>query len=285
MDVVAGVLARERALVAALCRRLLGDAALAEDAAQEAVLRALARPPPAVAPDEVGPLLRAIAVNVCRYWRRQRRRDGRSLDALVEAGGLAEPRAAGEDLADDAAARETAARVRAAVATLPAGQRAAVALHYFAGLSLIEAAVVLGTDPGAVKSRLHKARRNLGARLGPLWEGAPRSGAARASRAAGATPAPRRPELPGLDPLGGKPRWGAPHLRLFRLEVDVEGLTDALLAFVVDHGRTRGDHPAVRELRSAAPGAVPVLETMVLDGVRERRHVAAFLRAVFGAAA
>jgi hypothetical protein len=41
----------------------------------------------------------------------------------------------------------------------------------------------------------------------------------------------------------------------------------------------------VRELRSAAPGAVPVLETMVLDGVRERRHVAAFLRAVFGAAA
>jgi RNA polymerase sigma factor (sigma-70 family) len=238
-----------------------------------------------VAPDQIGPLLRAIAVNVCRHWRRQRRRDGSSLDALLAAGLVGEPRAGDADPAEGAAARETAGRVRAAVAALPAGQRAAVSLHYFAGLSLAEAAAVLGTEAGAVKTRLHKARQRLGASLGAVWDGPPRSAGARAARGIAAARDRRRPELARLDPLEGKPCWGAPHLRLFRLEVDVDGLTDALLAFVVDPGRARRAHPAVLELRAAAPGAVPVLESMVLDGVRERRHVAAFIRAVFGTAA
>src|SRR5947209_430647 len=58
-------------------------------------------------------------------------------------------------------AHDRAARVRRAVAALPRGQRAAVALFYFAGLSHAETAALLRTRPGAVKARLHKARATL----------------------------------------------------------------------------------------------------------------------------
>jgi bifunctional DNase/RNase len=64
--------------------------------------------------------------------------------------------------------REIAAMVRAAIAELPKGQREAVALYYLAGLSQVEAAEHLGIPPGAVKTRLHKARASLRVRLQPL---------------------------------------------------------------------------------------------------------------------
>jgi bifunctional DNase/RNase len=58
--------------------------------------------------------------------------------------------------------------VRTAIAALPKGQREAVALYYLAGLSQNEAAEHLGIPPGAVKTRLHKARASLRASLRPL---------------------------------------------------------------------------------------------------------------------
>jgi RNA polymerase sigma factor (sigma-70 family) len=68
---------------------------------------------------------------------------------------------------DDARA---AARIRRAIATLPPGQRDAVALFYLAGLTHAEAAEHLGVPTGAVKTRLHKARATLRRRLSPLWK-------------------------------------------------------------------------------------------------------------------
>jgi bifunctional DNase/RNase len=58
--------------------------------------------------------------------------------------------------------------VRAAIAELPRGQREAVTLYYLAGLTQAEAAAHLGIPPGAVKTRLHKARAALRTRLEPL---------------------------------------------------------------------------------------------------------------------
>jgi len=63
-----------------------------------------------------------------------------------------------------------AERVRAAIAELPRGQREAVTLYYLAGLSQADAAAHLGIPPGAVKTRLHKARASLRVRLQPLRE-------------------------------------------------------------------------------------------------------------------
>jgi RNA polymerase sigma factor (sigma-70 family) len=59
-------------------------------------------------------------------------------------------------------------RVLTAIASLPAGQRDAVALFYLADLSHAEIAARLGTSVGAVKTRLHKARAALQIRLADL---------------------------------------------------------------------------------------------------------------------
>ncbi len=55
--------------------------------------------------------------------------------------------------------------LRREVAALPPGHRAAVALHYFEGLSIAETAVALGIPAGTVKTRLMHARARLKTRL------------------------------------------------------------------------------------------------------------------------
>ena len=56
---------------------------------------------------------------------------------------------------------ELSAEVRRAVAALPPLQREVVILFEYEELSLAEVAAVVGTDTGAVKSRLHRARQRL----------------------------------------------------------------------------------------------------------------------------
>ena len=56
---------------------------------------------------------------------------------------------------------ELSETVRTAVARLPPLQREALVLFEFEGLTLSEIARVVGTDVGAVKARLHRARERL----------------------------------------------------------------------------------------------------------------------------
>src|SRR5919197_5791624 len=62
-------------------------------------------------------------------------------------------------------------------------------------------------------------------------------------------------------------------MRTFRLSIDEDTLTDELFAFVCDPRSTRYQRPVVKELRVIAPGMIPVMEMMILDGVQERRYV------------
>ena len=81
------------------------------------------------------------------------------------------------------------------------------------------------------------------------------------------------------------PREGVlrPVSPFFRLLVDEDGLTDALLEFVTDPHGSRNDRPVIQDLHDLAPGMVPVLEAMVLDGVEERSDVADYVHAsLFG---
>src|SRR3954447_13026382 len=134
------------ALVARHRAALRGD----EDVAQEAVLTALLSLDSLRDPGAFGPWLGGIARNLGR-------RRPRKLPTPEELlGGRAAPGA--DELAVSA---DRAARVRRAVRALPAGQRVAVALFYFAGFSHTEIAALLRTRPGAVKARLHKARASL----------------------------------------------------------------------------------------------------------------------------
>jgi hypothetical protein len=73
--------------------------------------------------------------------------------------------------------------------------------------------------------------------------------------------------------------------RSFRLQIDEETLTDELFAFVVDPRSTRYQRRVVTELKVLAPGMIPVMEMMILDGVEERRHVREYVSAVLGDAA
>ena len=68
--------------------------------------------------------------------------------------------------------------------------------------------------------------------------------------------------------------------RIFRLSIDEETLTDELFAFVVDPRSTRYQRRVVKELKAIAPGMIPVMEMMILDGVQERRHVHDYVHAV-----
>jgi len=70
-----------------------------------------------------------------------------------------------------------------------------------------------------------------------------------------------------------------PSTPFFRLLVDEDGLTDALLDFVSDPRGSRNDRPVVQDLHDLAPGMVPVLEAMVLDGVENRADVADYVHA------
>jgi len=182
------LLVRHRPVLLALCQRTLGDPMLAEDAAQEASLQALLNLDRLRRAERFGSWLAGIGLNVCRMWLRARARDCWSFDALsttFERRGRAateEAELAGRVLrlvADsgeqgDPAARVTAAdisaRVRAAVAALPQGQRSAVRLFYLSGLSYRETAALLGIAEGTVRTRLHKARGALRGSLRVLGE-------------------------------------------------------------------------------------------------------------------
>ena len=168
-DAFATLITRHRPLLVALCRRMLGDVALAEDAAQEATLPALLSLNALRRPERFGPWLASIGLNVCRRWLRERTRESWSWEALAGGHRLREPATWTEDPEAYSEARELADRVRQAVQALPPGQRAAVLLVYLAGLTQAEAAAALGTAPGAVKTRLHKARATLRRELETFW--------------------------------------------------------------------------------------------------------------------
>ena len=134
-------------------RRTLGNAADADDAVQEAFLQLVRTAPryDGTVPFGawLGRLVRIACLRVLRSDRRRRRR---------EESVMAQPApAADHDRADE---------VRALVARLPASDRAAVELHYFAGLPQAEVAAALGRSENAVALRLSRARARLRSLLG-----------------------------------------------------------------------------------------------------------------------
>lgn len=107
------------------------------------------------------------------------RRGGRELLAPTSDDSLGQLLAAVDAPPDDvAAAREVAARLSEKLATLPENQRVAFELIKQDGLSVAEAAQVLGTSVAAVKLRAHRAYEALRAVLAEIGnEEAERDGA------------------------------------------------------------------------------------------------------------
>jgi RNA polymerase sigma factor (sigma-70 family) len=157
---LAELIARHWASAVFLAARLLGSAELGRDAAQEAAIAALTDLDRLRSPDRFGAWFCGIALNVARRWRRQLR--------LELPGPLPERPAQAPGPADAAELADIAARVRAAVAALPDGQRDAVLLFYLLGLTHREVAAELSISVNAVKARLHQARASLAPELAPI---------------------------------------------------------------------------------------------------------------------
>lgn len=74
--------------------------------------------------------------------------------------------------------------------------------------------------------------------------------------------------------------WATKLRHLFQIQIDEVVLTDTLYDYLVDPDAGRTRRPVVRWLRALAPGIVPVIESMILDGVEERPDVAHFVHAL-----
>jgi RNA polymerase sigma-70 factor (ECF subfamily) len=143
--------------------RLLRCEADAADAVQDAFVSALRALGSFAGQSGLGTWLHRIVVNCClmKLRSRSRRRDV-PLDDLPPARGAAEPGGAALDRA------ETCARVRACIDRLPEPHRTVLVLRDLEELDTEATARRLGLTPGAVKTRLHRARQALRPLLGPL---------------------------------------------------------------------------------------------------------------------
>jgi RNA polymerase sigma factor (sigma-70 family) len=120
-----------------------GDAALAEELAQEAVARACRQWRSVRRMDAPGAWLHRVARNLAHSHFRHERVVARHAGQLAPAGVTA----------DDA----DAVALRLAVAALPERERDAIVLRYYVGCSVRETATVLDCPEGTVKTLTHRA--------------------------------------------------------------------------------------------------------------------------------
>lgn len=149
MDDLADLYARHHQDVRRFALFLTGDPAAADDLTSETFVRAWTARDRIAAPSVRGYLL-AITRNLWRdRWRRDRR--------LVPIDDAAEP------AAPDTRAEHTLHlhAVQQALAQVAPGDRRALVLHAWAGLSYLDVAARLGVTLAAVKSRISRARSAL----------------------------------------------------------------------------------------------------------------------------
>lgn len=149
-----------RAFLAA--RRVLGDDARAEDAAQEAFIR-LWRDPDGyeASRGDLGAYLSMVARSrALDLWRSDQAR-ARATERLM--GAAAAEAHVGGDPADAAARADLRAAVRRALLALPDAQREALVLAHWGGLTMSEIAHRTGVPLGTVKGRLRLGLEKLAA--------------------------------------------------------------------------------------------------------------------------
>jgi RNA polymerase sigma-70 factor (ECF subfamily) len=148
---------RHAGAVFALARRLLVDTTLAEEIVQEVFLR-LWNSPEKFDPER-GALRSYLlaqchgrSVDLLRSETSRRRREERDVRRTAEAG---------YDLEHEVVDLTVAERVQDALATLPEGERQAIALAYFGGHTYREVAELLGQPEGTIKSRIRAGLQRL----------------------------------------------------------------------------------------------------------------------------
>ena len=161
---------RTEARVRAVALAILRDPAAAEDAAQEAFLRAWRRASSWRGQGPVAAWLCRIAVRCAHDHIRKAERRRRLAELLVRS---SPPDADGLDAGDHAAALRNRTELESALRSLPANEREALVLKEVAGMTYREIATLARLPLGTVQSRIHRARRRLAEALSA--DGSPRS--------------------------------------------------------------------------------------------------------------
>ena len=143
-----------------LARRILGNAADAEDVAQEAMLRVWTHAPRWQPLAAFRTWLTRVVVNLCLD--RKRRRPWVALEA---AGEIVDPTPGATEKAEQS---ERERQLAAAIAELPARQRTAIVLTYSEGMTNAQVADILDTSVSAVETLLIRGKQNLRSRLSDL---------------------------------------------------------------------------------------------------------------------
>lgn len=144
-----------------------GSRPAAEDAVQEALLRAWERSERGVSIESLDAWVATVALNLARSGVRRLIAERRARSRIRAGAGTREPL--------DAERMD----VERALAGLPRRQREAVVCRYYLGMDTKEVATVLKVTEGTVKSTLFRARAALAAALGETEEEEANRGGAR----------------------------------------------------------------------------------------------------------
>ncbi|CAN5686581.1 sigma-70 family RNA polymerase sigma factor [soil metagenome] len=139
----------------AVARLILRSTDLAEDAVQEALVRAWQQLPSLRDPDRFDAWLHRLVVNACADQGRQLRRWTQQVRSLP----------AGASISDDTKSVADREQLERGFSRLKPEHRAVVVLHYYSGFSAAEIARILGVPEGTARSRLHYATAALRAAL------------------------------------------------------------------------------------------------------------------------
>jgi RNA polymerase sigma-70 factor, ECF subfamily len=142
-----------------LAFRILGRWEDAEDAVQDAFVRAFGSLHTFLDDVSFRPWLRKIVINCC-LKRMKRRERAVSMDTLDDSDMpfVDSPEA-------EVLQRCDSGKIRAAVMGLPPAYRTVVVLRYQEGLSTSETADIIGDSEGSVRVKLHRALKMIGKRL------------------------------------------------------------------------------------------------------------------------
>jgi len=160
-DALAEAFRRHAGAVYGLARRVLGDAASAEEVVQEVFLRLWSKP------DSYDPArgsLRAYllaqshgrAVDLLRSDSSRRRREERDAARSAEAG---------YDIEREVGDLAVSEHIQSVVQDLPEDERRAIELAYFGGHTYREVAAMLAQPEGTVKSRIRSGLKRMRSRM------------------------------------------------------------------------------------------------------------------------
>jgi RNA polymerase sigma-70 factor, ECF subfamily len=149
--------------VTALCHARLGRADLAEELAQETLVRGFEELKSLADPARFGPWLNGIAINTCRDWFKSHQNGQVHFSALPEGPPV---KSGGPNPLEEAERADDIARLMQVVETLPEEYRVVLMLFYYEKASYRDIANLLDVSPATVNARLTKARALIRARLG-----------------------------------------------------------------------------------------------------------------------